>query len=270
MGGKGNVHGFGKAGLLDTDQGAFQPRQIRAETVDIAAAAAAAARNAEPYMSLPYIDEPRRPGPDSDYLEKKEGARKLKGYVPTYKSGKVVGKSGVTVASGFDLGQHDDRELRAMGFFPGLRDRLRPYMTKKLQGQAALNFVKENPVSITNEEARMIDRRAQTHKYDRIAGLYNAATARNYGPGAPRFEDLPSRTQTAIIGLSYQHGHNLAVATPDYWGQITSGQWQAAQDNLWNFGDAFETRRREEAELLKLDIAAGRLPAPPRKMPPTR
>ena len=36
----------------------------------------------------------------------------------------------------------------------------------------------------------------------------------------------------------------------------------AAQDNLWNFHDAHEGRRREEAGLLSADIGSGLLPPP--------
>ncbi|MBW9248887.1 MAG: hypothetical protein GJU72_07425 [Acidithiobacillus ferriphilus] len=74
------------------------------------------------------------------------------------------------------------------------------------------------------------------------------------------FWSLPTGTQTAIVDLAFQYGPNLSVRTPNYWKQVTTGQWQAAIDNLRNFGDAYGPRRNAEANLISADIANGELP----------
>ncbi|WP_117035089.1 pesticin C-terminus-like muramidase [Klebsiella pneumoniae] len=60
--------------------------------------------------------------------------------------------------------------------------------------------------------------------------------------------------------VAYQYGTNLASATPNFWSQVTNGQWQEAINNLNNFGDAYPTRRRSEAALIQSDLDAGKLP----------
>ena len=224
------------------------------------------------HISLPYIDEERPAGVDWNFVEGREGVRRLDGYMPTDNGkadGKVVGDSGVTVASGFDLGQHSPSDLKAMGLYQGLIDRLTPYMKPGLRREAAQKFLKDNPLAISDEEARMIDRRAQIKSYDDLAGRYNAATRNAYGPtGAPRFQDLPQGAQTAIADVAFQYG-SLAAQTPNFWRQVTSGQWQGAYDNLMHFGDDHETRRKEDAGLIGPDIRSGLLPTPP-SQPPRR
>jgi hypothetical protein len=218
-------------------------------------------------LSLPYIDEERPAGVDWNFVERREGVQRLDGYVPTENGkadGKVVGDSGVTVASGFDLGQHSPSDLKAMGLYQGLIDRLTPYMKPGLRKDAAQKFLKDNPLSISDEEARMIDRRAQIKSYDDLAGRYNAATRNAYGPAAAaRFQDMPQGAQTAIADVAFQYG-NLATETPNFWRQVTTGQWQGARDNLMDFKDAYRTRREREAGLLDPNIQSGLLPAPPR------
>jgi len=212
-------------------------------------------------FSLPYISEGKPTGVDWNFVEAKEGKRYLQGYVPADNQGRVIGQSGVTIASGIDLGQHGPSDMKALNLYQGLIDRLTPYMKPTLRGAAAQDFLKKNPVSISDEEARMIDERAQTKRYNDVAGQYNAAVANEYGKNPPRFQGLPQGAQTAITDLAFQYG-NLAARTPVFWDQVTTGQWQAAQDNLWNFHDAHEGRRREEAGLLSADIGSGLLPPP--------
>ncbi|WP_259271153.1 pesticin C-terminus-like muramidase, partial [Klebsiella pneumoniae] len=75
-----------------------------------------------------------------------------------------------------------------------------------------------------------------------------------------KFSSLPLNTRTAIVSVAYQYGTNLASATPNFWSQVTNGQWQEAINNLNNFGDAYPTRRRSEAALIQSDLDAGKLP----------
>ena len=58
---------------------------------------------------------------DFDYIQgfvrDKEGGQWSKGYVPQDKDGVAIGRSGVTIGSGFDIGQHNAYELGVL--FPG-------------------------------------------------------------------------------------------------------------------------------------------------------
>jgi hypothetical protein len=67
------------------------------------------------------------------------------------------------------------------------------------------------------------------------------------------FEDLPDGVQTVIASVAFQYG-SLQKRTPNFWRQITSGDWQGAYRNLQNFGDDYGTRRKKEAVLLKQSL----------------
>jgi hypothetical protein len=47
---------------------------------------------------------------DWGFIEACEGRGKTEGYIPK-RNGKIMGKSGVTIGSGFDIGQHDNAEI---------------------------------------------------------------------------------------------------------------------------------------------------------------
>lgn len=54
-----------------------------------------------------------------------------KGYVPTDKMGKAIGQSGVTIGTGFDLGQHSEQDLVNIGVPNDLIQVLHPYLGKR-------------------------------------------------------------------------------------------------------------------------------------------
>jgi hypothetical protein len=49
--------------------------------------------------------------------------------------------------------------------------------------------------------------------------------------------------------VAFQYG-DLAKKTPNFWKQVTSGDWGAAKRNLLDFQDKYPTRRKKEAALL--------------------
>ena len=53
-----------------------------------------------------------------------------------------------------------------------------------------------------------------------------------------------------IASVSFQYGVALNRRTPNFWWQITNGDWDGALANLRNFGDRYDTRRNKEADLL--------------------
>lgn len=64
------------------------------------------------------------------------------------------------------------------------------------------------------------------------------------------FDQLSSACQTLIASVAFQYG-NLAICTPNFWLQVTIGDWQTALNNLRHFGDMYPTRRNIEANLLE-------------------
>lgn len=79
---------------------------------------------------------------DYSFLSAREGGVRLDGYVPA----PADSKSGVTIATGFDLGQRDRADLSALGLPLSLIDKLAPYLgiarfdAKKLLEDTASDF----------------------------------------------------------------------------------------------------------------------------------
>ncbi|MCZ6804491.1 MAG: pesticin C-terminus-like muramidase [Proteobacteria bacterium] len=64
------------------------------------------------------------------------------------------------------------------------------------------------------------------------------------------FEQVGCIRQTVVASVAFQYG-DLESRTPNYWQQVTTGDWPAALYNLRNFGDRYPTRRNKEADLLE-------------------
>ena len=54
---------------------------------------------------------------------------------------------------------------------------------------------------------------------------------------------------TTVASVAFQYG-NLETETPNFWRQVTSGDWNAAEKNLRDFQDDYGTRRNLEADYL--------------------
>ena len=193
------------------------------------------------------------PGVDWDFIAAREGAL-LKGYVPRDAGGNPDANSGVTIAVGFDLGGRTVASLQALGLDQALVALLTPYLG--LRGAAAQSCVSAHPLTITAAQRDEIDAEAFSTYYNAVAANYHAAS------GGISFQNLAQGAQTAIVSLAYQYGTNLAHAAPNFWRQVTGCEWQAAYNNLMNFGDAFPSRRRLEAAQLLIAIQSGTLPLP--------
>ena len=192
------------------------------------------------------------PGVDWSFIAAREGAL-LNGYVPRDSNGNPDANSGVTIAVGFDLGGRTVADLQSLGVASDLVAALTPYLG--LKGQAAQSCLNAQPLSITAAQEQAIDTPAFNRTYNQVCANYNATSP------AVQFQSLSRGAQTAVVSVAYQYGTNLASATPHFWAQVTGGQWQAAYNNLMNFGDKFPSRRHLEAGLILQDIQSGALPA---------
>src|SRR5665213_2604813 len=86
---------------------------------------------------------------DWNFIAKQEGRAILHGYVPQ-RDGQAIGASGVTIASGFDLGQHDADELSNLNLSDDLIQKLTPYLG--LRKQDAIDYLTSNPLEISQME----------------------------------------------------------------------------------------------------------------------
>jgi hypothetical protein len=97
-------------------------------------------------------------------LEVLEDNRK-NAYVPKGRS-----KSGATIGIGFDIGQHSVKDLQKMGLDSATIEQLTPYTMKK--GQSARNFLKANPLSLSERQVEDINSIVLRDKYEKFQRIY--------------------------------------------------------------------------------------------------
>lgn len=187
---------------------------------------------------------------NSQFIADNEGGQYLQGYVPN-RGGQPIGSSGVTIATGVDLGGRTDDSLRDMGIDDALVAQLHPYLG--LKGDQAAGYLQQHPLEITADQASQLDNAAINAIAGRLQQLYDDDSAID-------FWTLPENTQTAIADLAYQYGPNLPSATPIFWSEITQGQWQMAVGELYDFHDPYGPRRAAEGALIQSDIDHHLLP----------
>lgn len=178
---------------------------------------------------------------DFSFIAELEGGCQLQGYVPAA----GISSSGVTIATGFDLGQRTEADLRKLGLSNDLVAKLKPYLGKiKQEAVAALA---KQPLRITPEEGLTIDKCVKQNHLERLQLKYGASP---FNVKKVNFFDLPAECQTAIASVSFQYGVNLNLRAPVFWKAASSQNWHETVRILNNFGDAYPTRRGKEAKLL--------------------
>lgn len=177
---------------------------------------------------------------DYRFLAALEGGSRTTGYVPA--SG--VSRSGVTIATGFDLGQRNESDLHALRLGPAIIAKLRPYLGAR--GPHAQALLAKAALDITPSEAQAIDECVRSAHIARVKFKYDTT------PGnTRRFADLPPQAQTVIASVAFQYGVGLDLRTPRFWKAATNRDWPEAIRVLKSFGDAYPTRRMKEAALLE-------------------
>lgn len=172
-----------------------------------------------------------------DFIAELEGGPVLRGYVPDPE----YSKSGVTIATGFDLGQcSEDDLIKLLPEGCELVNTLAPYcLLKKNKAVAALQAA---PLRITSDDAHTIDQCVKQQKLAQLVERYNRASELF-------FEQLPEPVQTVIASVAFQYG-DLAKRCPLFWKAAIAGNTAAMVAELTNFGDRYPSRRRCEAKYL--------------------
>lgn len=175
---------------------------------------------------------------DFVFIAEKEGNKK-EGYIPKdKKTGEILGNSGVTIGTGFDLGQHSESDLE--GLPQTIKDKLKPYLG--IKKKAADLFLSENPLILSEEETETINEHVKKEKTKDIIKKWNKAS------DIP-WDSLTKEQATVVASVLYQYGS--PSRTPKFWKAATSGDWDKVYKELMNFGDDYPTRRKSEAKYLK-------------------
>lgn len=172
--------------------------------------------------------------------------RRLVGYVPRGSDGEIEGHSGVTVATGVDLGQdHHGGYIDGLPISPALRAKLDPYMG--FTGEDAADYLTQHPLILTEAEVDTLDAAVQGAHVEMLADRYDAAV----GPvGLLPFDKIPDEAQTVICSVAFQYG-DLARKCPQFWRAACSQDWAAVIGELKDFGDKYPSRRKKEADHLE-------------------
>jgi hypothetical protein len=178
---------------------------------------------------------------DFAFISALEGGSVTVGYVPA----PGVSKSGVTVATGFDLGQRSESDLKALGLSTTLITKLKPHLGK--QGKAASEFLVKNSLTLTIGETVEIDKAVRSETVKALKLKYLSAASNTAGT---EFFDLPAEAQTVIASVAFQYGASLDIRAPEFWKIVTAQEWAKAVELLSDFKDAYPTRRKKEAGLL--------------------
>ena len=178
---------------------------------------------------------------DISFIRKKEGVSK-EGYIPKDKNGKILGKSGVTIGSGIDLGQRSVQELKNLGVNPVIIEKVKNYTDKK--GNLAEITLKKFPLRLENDELNDLEEKIYESNFTKYIDYYEKETGK-------KFDNLNRKFQTAIGSVISQYGPNLKEVTPKFNKAIIENDIKRAKEELENFGDAYPTRRKLEASLLE-------------------
>lgn len=188
---------------------------------------------------------------DWPFLGRLEGSR-LAGYVPVDHAGLPLGRSGVTIATGVDLGQVSPQQIDRWALSPGLRARLRPYAG--IRGPLALRTLHGAPLAVSEPEARAITAAVAEPHLQGLRHRFNDV-AQHAMPPLVFWDRIPDAAQTVIFSVDWQYG-DLERECPRFWRAAAGAQdWTAVIAELRAFGDAYPTRRNSEADYLEAAIA---------------
>lgn len=183
--------------------------------------------------------------PDWKQISAFEGGQRLQGYVPN-NNGEAIGNSGVTIATGFDIGQRSVAEI--LKFRPeSIVEKLLPYAGVK--GTEALDLLAELPLRITSEEASIIDEQVGF----KIEAIVSLGYTRNMDIHSAEWPILHTIPKTVIMSMAWHYGPALWKATPKCWELICHNNWTALSVMLLNFPTEkrwIKNRRALEGKLL--------------------
>lgn len=185
-----------------------------------------------------------------------EGPRVTVGYIPARPGNfygrpnqrpeayTAIGASGVTIATGCDLGQTDAQTLRGYGLPDAIVNQLRPYIG--LKRADAIQKLSALPLTISTDTAALLDECVH-------AGYLRRYVAPAYERAADvRFDDLPKQAQAVVFSVCFQKGcGGVRKDWPKLWGYLVTQNWCAASKELRTGFTQYKLRRRIEGELLK-------------------
>lgn len=184
-----------------------------------------------------------------------EGNQMLTGYVPTDQQGHVLGRSGLTIATGFDVGQFTLNQLQELGIPSDLLEIVKPYAgLTRIHALHALREAEKRdghgPI-ITKAQADLIDKVVKGYHLRAAKIAWN----RKLPAGGQKFEELTVAQQTVIFSRTFHQGPGMPDTTvaKKFYTAAQAGDWELAEKELRNYDvkpDWYKHRVHKEADLL--------------------
>ncbi|MFJ1268653.1 pesticin C-terminus-like muramidase [Legionella lytica] len=191
-------------------------------------------------------------------LSSHEGGQIRHGYLPMQRvrdkngsSLKVVGQSGITFATGCDIGQHSEKEIKSFHFPPELEAKLLPFAGKKRDDARELLPLAKKTY-LTSEEANRLDFAFKGKTIQATMDSWNRKKLQH----TPSFMELTAEQQTVLLSRTYHQG----PAMPDtkvaynFYNSALKNDWIRAEEHLRNYNvkdQYYINRVHKEADLLK-------------------
>jgi hypothetical protein len=197
---------------------------------------------------------------DFVFLSDMEGGQYTRGYIPFTDAGIVDGRSGMSIATAFDITQKNSRQLLDLGLSAGLTARLDPFTHQpddpergpfagKTKVQAAAIVIQKGGVpTITKAEADEIDTAVISEHVAQTLTTWDRLKQSN----VPAFRSLPGGWQTVLLCRTYQQGPGFPDTTvgKPFYDAAKAGRWQDAVDELRKY-TRYADRIQKEAALLR-------------------
>ena len=179
-----------------------------------------------------YVTTPAEESlPDWNAIEEFEGGRQQQAYVPQ------SGKSGVTVSSGFDVGQRSNLK----GLPQAIQDKLSPVIgLRREQAETALSDM--GGIQLSPEETNIVADFAKNETDTKLRDYWQKNS------NIP-FDSLTPAQKTVLTSVTHQYGD--LSRTPQFAKYAKAGEWDRVVRELRNFKDQYKTRRNKEADYLE-------------------
>jgi hypothetical protein len=191
-----------------------------------------------------------------------EGGQWLHGYIPKDpKTGAVLGQSGLTIATGFDVGQFSVQQIKTFHFGPIIEQILLPYAG--LKRDAAVAKLDEatkrdgHGPTLTKAEADLIDKVIKGYHLRAAKGSWNSSKPAT----TAKFEELTVAQQTVIFSRTFHQGPAMpkTKVAHKFYEAAQNGQWEEAEKALRAYAvkdHYYQQRVNTEADLLERERKA--------------
>jgi hypothetical protein len=166
--------------------------------------------------------------------------------------------SGATIGTGFDLGRHDEDDIRKLELSPDLEAKIigsgllatgpgqftvGPDAASAMQGYRDTHG--GNDFTLDDSEVKELDKAVQDYELNQI----NAAFSKD---SSTPFDLIDPAAQT-VLASEWHNAGDLSKVAPKFWGYMTSGNYQAAINELnhWYADGSTDQRHQDEAQYLQ-------------------